>query len=72
MSLTSETGYEKLLTETEAIDALGLADRPNPPGALRWLIRTKKLGCVRLGRGILRFRPSDLDRLINQQHEMVE
>lgn len=69
MQRPSSTGYERLLTENEAIDALGLTDRRNPRGALRWLIRVKKLGCVRLGRGILRFRPDDIARLIEQHHQ---
>ena len=59
---------ERLLTESEAIEALGLIDRPNPGGALRWLLRTKRLGCVRLGR-ILRFRPADIRACIERAHE---
>lgn len=67
--VTTNTGIEKLLTEAETIEALGLGDRPNPGGAIRWLIRVKKLGCVRLGRGILRFRPQDIGDFINRHHE---
>lgn len=63
-----DAAMEQLLTEGQAIDALGLTDRPNPKGALRWLIRTKRLGCVRLGR-ILRFRPADISECIERAHE---
>jgi len=59
-------GYERLLTETELIDMLGLHDRPNPAGAVRWLIRTKRLPFVRIARGILRFRPDDVQAFIDQ------
>lgn len=59
-------GYEKLLTEAEAVDALGLGVRPNPAAALRWLIRVHKLPVVRLGRGILRFKPNDLAAFIER------
>ena len=59
--------YEKLLTEAEAIDALGLGDRPNPPAALRWLVRVHKLPVVRLGRGILRFKPDDIASFIDRR-----
>ena len=64
--------YEKLLTESEAIAALGLTDRPKPGGALRWLIRTRKLGCVRLGRGIIRFRPADIAACIERNHRRAK
>ena len=58
---------EPLWSENQAIEALGLSDRPNPSGALRWLIRTKKLGCVRLGR-ILRFKPTDIHQFVDRNH----
>lgn len=58
---------EQLLTEQQAIDLLALNDRPNPQGALRWLIRTNKLGCVRLGR-ILCFKPSDIRDFVERCH----
>lgn len=61
-----DIGFEKLMTEHEAIEALGLKDRPNPSGALRWLIRQKRLGHVRLGRGVLRFRPCDIKECIER------
>ena len=54
----------KVVTEQAAIDALGLADRPNPRSALRWLLRTKQLGYVRLGRGIIGFRRVDIEEFI--------
>ena len=59
------TAYERLLSETQAIEALGLSDRPNPKGSLRWLVRKKCLPVVRIGKGILRFRPSDIARFID-------
>jgi len=52
--------YERLLSEEEAIDFLGLRGRPNPQGALRWLMRTRKVAYVRLGRGIIGFKRADL------------
>ena len=58
------TTFEGLLSESEAVEVLGLTDRPNPKGSLRWLMRTGKLGYVRLARGIYGFRRSDLDALI--------
>jgi len=60
------TAYESLLSEAQTIEALGLSDRPNPAGALRWLVRRKKLPVVRIGKGILRFKPSDVARLIDE------
>ncbi|MDM8008615.1 MAG: hypothetical protein QUV05_20950 [Phycisphaerae bacterium] len=64
--------YEMLLTEQDAIEALGLADRKNPTGALRWLIRNKRLGCVRVARGIVRFRPCDIQDFIERCHEKAD
>ena len=69
MSLQPGLGYEKLLTEDEAIDALGLGVRPNPLGALKWIVRTKKLSVVRIGRGIMRFRPQDISDFIERHYE---
>ena len=71
MSLQSNVGYEKLLTEDEAIDALGLGARPNPLGALKWLVRTKKLSVVRIGRGIMRFRAQDLSDFIERHYDQI-
>lgn len=61
--------YETLLSEAEAIDRLGLGDRPNPIGALRWLTRTRRLAYVRIGRGIIRYRPGDVQRFIEAHNE---
>ena len=69
MSLQPSVGYEKLLTEDEAIDALGLGVRPNPLGALKWLIRRKKLSVVRIGRGIMRFRVEDISEFVERYYE---
>ena len=56
---------KRLLSEAETIEFLGLDGRPNPGGALRWMIRTRKLGHVRLGKGIYGFRQDDLERFID-------
>ena len=61
---TKATAHKDLLTENEAIETLGLKDRPNPKGALRWLMRTKKLAYVPLTRGVYGFKPSDLSACI--------
>ena len=42
-----------------------LGGRPNPCGALRWLMRMRKLAYVRLARGIYGFRREDLAALID-------
>ena len=54
----------RLMTEQEAIETLGLLDRANPRGALRWLMRTQRLAYVRLARGMYAFRPADLAAFI--------
>ena len=64
--------HEKLLTEQQVIAQLGLGDRPNPGGALRWLVRMKRIGCVRIGRGIMRFRPQDVDQFISGRYEAAK
>ena len=71
MGLQPSIGYEKLLTEDEAIDALGLGARPNPLGALKWLVRTKRLSVVRIGRGIMRFRPQDIADFVERHYHKV-
>jgi hypothetical protein len=50
------TDVNRLLSEEEAIKYLGLTERRNPKGALRWIMRVRKLGYVKLGRGIFGFR----------------
>ena len=72
MQTTPNLGYERLLTEDEAVDALGLGNRPNPTGALRWLVRMKRLPHVRIGRGILRFRPQDIASFIERHYHAGE
>ena len=72
MKLDAHLGYESLLTEQQAIDALGLGDRPNPNGAIKWLTRTKRLPYVRIGRGIVCFRPVDVAAFIERNHHGVE
>jgi len=63
--LTGRAGrYERLLSEDEAIEILGLSQRPNPQGSLRWLMRMKRVAYVRLARGIYGFRRSDLEAYI--------
>ncbi len=54
----------RLLSEEEAIEHLGLHARPNPRGALRWLMRVRKLSYVRLAKGIYAFRLADLEAFI--------
>ena len=51
---------EPLLSETEAAEVLGLSDRKNPKGSLRWLMRTGRLAYVRLARGVYGFRREDV------------
>jgi len=58
---------DRLLTEAEAIELLGLGDRPNPKAALRWLVRTRRVAHVDLARGIRRFKASDLAEYIDRQ-----
>jgi len=60
----SRTQFEPLLSESEAAEALGLSDRPNPKGSLRWLMRTGRLGYVRLARGVYGFRREDITKCI--------
>ena len=57
--------FERLLSEDEAIEVLGLQGRRNPKGSLRWLMRTGKLAYVRLARGVYGFRRGDLQTLVN-------
>ena len=57
----------RLLSEDEAIGYLGLSARPNPKGALRWLMRTRRLAYVRLAKGIYGFTEADLDAFIAQK-----
>lgn len=64
MEQTAGPGFERLLSEQEATEVLGLGARPNPKGSLRWLMRTRKLAYVRLARGIHGFRPADLTAFI--------
>ena len=71
MSLQPSIGFEKLLTEDEAIDALGLGVRPNPLGALKWIVRTKKLSVVRIGRGIMRFRAQDISDFVERHYDKI-
>ncbi len=60
------TQAPRLLSEQDAIERLGLHTRPNPPGALRWLMRTRKLAYVKLARGIYGFREVDLAECIER------
>lgn len=62
----ADTG-DRLYSIEEAIDYLALGGRPNPEGALRWLMRTRGLGYVKLARGIYGFRRQDLDEFISKQ-----
>jgi hypothetical protein len=57
----------RLLPESEAVEYLGLGDRPNPQGALRWLMRKRDLTYVRLAKSIYCFRRSDLDAYVQSK-----
>ena len=57
----------RLLSEDEAIEYLGLGGRANPRGALRWLMRVRRLAYVRLAKGIYGFTEADLDDFIFAQ-----
>ena len=58
-------GCDRLIPENEAIEMLGLNERPNPKGSLRWLMRTRRLAFVKLARGIVGFRPSDIQDFVD-------
>ena len=58
-------GFDRLISEKKAVEILALSDRPNPKGALRWLMRTRRLPYVRLARGVIGFRPDDIQDYIN-------
>lgn len=60
-------GYERLLTEDETVEMLGLSDRRNPRGALRWLCRMRRIPYVDIARGVRRFRPADVQAFIDRQ-----
>ena len=55
---------DRLLSEDEVIDLLGLRTRKNPKGALRWLMRTEKLAYYRLAKGIHGFAREDVNRFL--------
>ena len=57
-------GVEHLLNEAQAIEILGLGDRPNPGVSLRWLVRKHQLVARSPARGILLFRAADLNAYI--------
>ncbi len=56
----------RLLSDDEAIEALGLGSRPNPKSSLQWLRRQKRIAYVQLGKGIYGYRREDLDALIEK------
>jgi len=62
---TERTG--RLMAADEAVDYLGLHTRPNPKGALKWLMRMKRLGYVRLAKGVYGLRQADLDAFIESR-----
>jgi hypothetical protein len=57
-------GIQCLLSEAETIEILGLQDRPSPAGALRHLIRMKRIAPIRQGRGVLTFRQEEVRRYL--------
>ena len=58
-------GQGRLMSAEEAVEYLGLGNRPNPVGSLRWLMRTRKLAYVNVAKGIYGFRRADLDAFID-------
>lgn len=56
--------FERLLSEDEVIDLLGLRSRKNPRSSLRWLMRTRQLAYYRLGKGINGFSREDIVRFL--------
>lgn len=55
---------EKLLTDAEAAELLGLSDRRNPVGSIKWLVRTGRLKAIRIGPKTIRFSRSDLRKFV--------
>ena len=55
---------DRLLNVSEVAELLGLA-----PGTIYHLLSQKRLPCVRLSKRCVRFRKSDLDRLISDLTE---
>jgi len=72
LRLSDAGPLEPLLSEAEAIRALGLQDRTKPGSSLRWLIRTGRLPAVRLARGVISFHSADIRNLINVASRNVE
>ena len=58
-------GFDRLISEKKAVEMLALNDRPNPKGTLRWLMRARRLAYVKLARGVIGFRPDDIQDYIN-------
>jgi hypothetical protein len=57
-------GVEPLLSEDEAIRALGLHHRPNPKASIRWLVRTGRLQAKRVTRSVFAYPVSEVRRFI--------
>ena len=55
---------DRLLSEAEVIDLLGLQNRKNPRSALKWLMRTRRLAYYCLAKGINGFSREDVARFL--------
>ncbi|OQB85184.1 MAG: hypothetical protein BWX88_02023 [Planctomycetes bacterium ADurb.Bin126] len=64
LRLVGKQNLEPLLSEDDVIDILGLRDRRSPKNALRWLMRMRRIGYVRKGRGVYGFRRADVEEFI--------
>ncbi len=62
------TDLGRLLTEQQAIEALGLQHRPKPKESLKWLRRSKQLGYVRIGRGIYGYPEAEVARFKQKRY----
>lgn len=65
-------GIEVLLSEQEAIEALGLHGRRNPGGALRHLVRMRRLRALKHGRGMLAFTQGEIQRYLAELSRKAE
>lgn len=69
LRMTNPSALEELVSEPDAIRILGLQHAPNPKGAIRWLVRTKRLAPVRINKCTFSYHREDLYRFINRTEE---
>ncbi len=67
-SSCESTDLGRLLTDQQAIEALGIQDRKNPKGSLQWLRRSKQLGYVKIGRGIYGYPEAEVARFKQERY----